>query len=102
VDGTVGGSGRPDPKAISIEGRCSSRAGPSGASEIAVMTKAGHSSFATTRTYLHLAGTVFREEAERMERLALGSSTEPSTDLSESQDTSADLTTAEQAEAPSV
>jgi hypothetical protein len=46
---------------------------------------------------------VFREEAERMERLALGgSSTEPSTDLSESQDTSADLTTAEQAEAPSV
>lgn len=62
-----------------------------------------HSSFATTRTYLHLAGTVFREEAERMERLALGgSSTEPSTDLSESQDTSADLTTAEQAEAPSV
>jgi len=58
----------------------------SGASEIAVMTKAGHASFATTRTYLHLAGTVFREEAERMERMALGgSSTEPSTDLSEPQ-----------------
>jgi integrase len=54
----------------------------SGASEIAVMTKAGHSSFATTRTYLHLAGTVFREEAERMERMALGGfSTELSADF---------------------
>jgi integrase len=63
----------------------------SGASGPAVMTKAGHSSFATTQTYLHLAGTVFREEAERMERMALGgSSTEPSTDLSEPQDTEQD------------
>lgn len=63
----------------------------SGASEIAVMTKAGHSSFATTRTYLHLAGTVFREEAERMERMALGgSSTESSTDLGEPQTISGD------------
>jgi integrase len=63
----------------------------SGASEIAVMTKAGHSSFATTRTYLHLAGTVFRDEAERMERMALGgSSTELSTDLSEPQGTEQD------------
>jgi len=70
----------------------------SGASEIAVMTKAGHSSFATTRTYLHLAGTVFRDEAERMERLALGgSSTELSTDLSEPQRISADPEAAEQA-----
>jgi hypothetical protein len=71
----------------------------SGASEIAVMTKAGHSSFATTRTYLHLAGTVFREEAERMERLALGgSSTEPSTDMSEPERMSRDAEPAEQAE----
>jgi len=63
----------------------------SGASEIAVMTKTGHASFATTRTYLHLAGTVFRDEAERMERMALGgSSAEPSTDLSEPQDTEHD------------
>jgi hypothetical protein len=55
------------------------------------MTKAGHSSFATTQTYLHLAGTVFREEAERMERMALGgSSTELSTDLSEPQRTEQD------------
>ncbi len=38
------------------------------------MTKTGHASFATTRTYLHLAGTVFRDEAERMERMALGGS----------------------------
>jgi hypothetical protein len=67
------------------------------------MTKAGHSSFATTRTYLHLAGTVFREEAERMARMALGgSSTEPSTDLTESQGTSSDLGPAEQAEAASL
>src|SRR5437764_12875761 len=70
----------------------------SGASEIAVMTKAGHSSFATTRTYLHLAGTVFRDEAERMERMALGRSTELSTDLSEPHRTSGDATPAEQAE----
>jgi len=71
----------------------------SGASEIAVMTKAGHSSFATTRTYLHLAGTVFRDEAERMERMALGgSSTELSTDMSEPQRMSDDAAPAEQAE----
>jgi len=61
------------------------------------MTKAGHSSFATTQTYLHLAGTVFREEAERMERMALGgSSMEPSTDMSEPHITR--RRTAEQAE----
>src|SRR2546429_1015640 len=71
----------------------------SGASEIAVMTKAGHSSFATTRTYLHLAGTVFRDEAERMERMALGgSSTELSTDVSAPERISADAARAEQAE----
>jgi hypothetical protein len=70
----------------------------SGASEIAVMTKAGHSSFATTRTYLHLAGTVFRDEAERMERMAFGSSTELSTDMSEPERMSPDAASAEQAE----
>ena len=63
----------------------------SGASGPAIMTKAGHSSFATTQTYLHLAGTVLRDEAERMERTALGgSSTELSTDLSEPQGTEQD------------
>ncbi|MBD0338260.1 MAG: site-specific integrase [Thermoleophilia bacterium] len=60
----------------------------SGASEIAVMAKAGHSSMQTTRTYLHLAGTVFRAEAEALEARLLGEvSTEPSTDLSASQST---------------
>jgi integrase len=43
-----------------------------GASAIAVMAKAGHANMATTRTYLHLAGTVFRDEAEALERRLLG------------------------------
>ncbi len=46
------------------------------------MTKAGHSDMRTTKTYLHLAGVVFRDEAERLEDSLLGKlSTEPSTDL---------------------
>ena len=36
-----------------------------GASELAVMAKAGHQSMSTTKTYLHLAGVVFRAEATR-------------------------------------
>ena len=36
------------------------------------MTKAGHADMRTTRTYLHLAGTVFRDEAERLEQRLLG------------------------------
>jgi hypothetical protein len=40
------------------------------------MAKAGHRHMATTRTYLHLAGVVFREEAERLEAGLLGP-TEP-------------------------
>jgi integrase len=44
----------------------------SGSSAIAVMTKAGHRNMATTKTYLHLAGTVFRDEAERLEVRLLG------------------------------
>ena len=60
----------------------------SGASEIAVMAKAGHSSMQTTRTYLHLARTVFRAEAEALEARLLGEvSTEPSIDLSRSENT---------------
>lgn len=55
----------------------------SGASPIAVMTKAGHADMRTTKRYLHLAGVVFREEAERLEqRLLGGTSTGSSTDLS--------------------
>lgn len=52
-----------------------------GSSPIAVMAKAGHRSMATTRRYLHLAGTVFRDEAEALERrYGLGLSTDPSTE----------------------
>jgi integrase len=49
-----------------------------GSSPIAVMTKAGHADMATTKRYLHLAGVVFRDEADALER-RLGLSTEPST-----------------------
>jgi integrase len=61
-----------------------------GASPIAVMAKAGHANMRTTQTYLHLAGVVFRDEAERLERRLLASSSttaepdraEPSTPIS--------------------
>jgi integrase len=43
-----------------------------GSSAIAVMTKAGHSDMKTTKHYLHLAGVVFRDEAEALERRLLG------------------------------
>jgi len=69
----------------------------SGSSPIAVMTKAGHADMATTKRYLHLAGVVFHEEAERLQQ-RYGLSTEPSTDLSERQANSADLEAAERAE----
>jgi len=52
------------------------------------MAKAGHSDMKTTGIYLHLAGTVFRDEAEAHERRLLGISTELSTDLSAPQSTS--------------
>jgi len=75
-----------------------------GANPVALMTKAGHASMATTRRYLRLAGTVFPDEAAALEaRLLTGRdfpgatetvdssqhrnelSTVPSTDLSEPQ-----------------
>jgi hypothetical protein len=56
---------------------------------VAIMHVAGHASMATTQKYLHLAGTVFREDAERLEARQL--STELSTGLTEPQVTSADL-----------
>jgi integrase len=61
----------------------------SGSSPIAVMAKAGHASMATTKRYLHLAGVVFRDEADALERRLLGSelSTGVSTDLSKSEST---------------
>ena len=55
-----------------------------GANPVALMTKAGHASMATTRRYLRLAGVVFREEADALEQRLLGRlSTAPSTQLRE-------------------
>ena len=36
------------------------------------MSKAGHSSMATTKRYLHIAGVVFHDEADALERRLLG------------------------------
>jgi integrase len=43
-----------------------------GANSVALMTKAGHSKMSTTQIYVHLAGVVFRDEAEALERRLLG------------------------------
>jgi hypothetical protein len=43
-----------------------------GEAPIALMTRAGHRSMATTKGYLHLAGVVFRDEADALERRLLG------------------------------
>ena len=43
-----------------------------GANPVALMTKAGHANMATTRRYLRLAGVVFADEAEALERRLLG------------------------------
>jgi integrase len=53
-----------------------------GESPIALMTRAGHASMTTTKRYLHLAGTVFPDEAAALAERMLGS-TNPSTRLSE-------------------
>ena len=60
-----------------------------GSSPIAIMTTAGHGSMETTKRYLHLAGTVFREDAEKLE-FSLGLSTPVSTHLSKPHGTSDD------------
>jgi hypothetical protein len=39
------------------------------------MPKPGHAHMATTKRYLHLAGVVFRDEADALERRLLGLST---------------------------
>jgi integrase len=69
-----------------------------GSSPIAVMAKAGHANMATTKRYLHLAGVVFRDEADALERRLLGLSTEPSTDLRAPERTEADLAALSEAE----
>jgi hypothetical protein len=43
-----------------------------GASPVAIMTKAGHANMATTKVYLHLAGDVFRDEANALEQRLRG------------------------------
>lgn len=43
-----------------------------GASPIAVMATAGHRSMATTKQYVHLAGVVFRDEADALAERLLG------------------------------
>jgi integrase len=43
-----------------------------GANPVALMTKAGHSDMKTTRNYMHMAGVVFRDEADRLEQRLLG------------------------------
>jgi integrase len=61
-----------------------------GSSPIALMTKAGHRSMKTTSIYLHMAGVVFPDEAEALERRLLGLSTPVSTQLAEPQPISDD------------
>ena len=39
-----------------------------GSTPIAIMAKAGHTDMKVTRRYLHLAGIVFRDEADALER----------------------------------
>ena len=60
-----------------------------GANPVALMTKAGHADMKTTQTYMHMAGVVFRDEADRLEARLLG--VESSTHLGESEDTERDL-----------
>lgn len=71
-----------------------------GESPIALMTRAGHTNMSTTKTYLHLAGTVFRDEADRLEDRLLGGgvSTEPSTRLSAPEPIEGDLAAVNHAE----
>jgi integrase len=47
----------------------------SGSGPVALMAKAGHTDMKVTRRYLHLAGIVFREEAEALEQRLLGTAT---------------------------
>ncbi len=65
----------------------------SGANPTELMATAGHANMSTTKTYLHLAGIVFPDAAERLERRLLGGqlSTKLSTNLSESEGTSEGL-----------
>ena len=62
------------------------------------MAKAGHANMATTKRYLHLAGVVFRDEADALELRLFGLSTKGSTDLRAPERTEADLGALSEAE----
>ena len=57
-----------------------------GASPIAVMATAGHRSMQTTKRYLHLAGVVFRDDSDALERRLLGARTTASQAVESSTD----------------
>jgi integrase len=59
-----------------------------GASGPSIMATAGHKSYSTTKRYIDLAGVVFRDESNALERRLLG--VQSGTDLSTSQPLSAD------------
>ena len=44
----------------------------SGNAPLSIQTRAGHASFSTTQRYIDLAGVVFREEADRLDRHLFG------------------------------
>ena len=72
-----------------------------GEAPIALMTRAGHRSMQTTKVYLHLAGTVFRDEATALEQRLLGTSENrlvTGTTLYPPEGTSADPTTSDTAQ----
>jgi hypothetical protein len=60
-----------------------------GMSPAKLQQKLGHTNFRVTQRYVNLAGVVFADEAEALERRLLGS-VELSTDLSEPDSTSGD------------
>ncbi len=82
------GAARPGSWAVSPRHTAITNDAAAGANPVALMTKAGHADMKTTRTYLHLAGVVFRDEAERLEQRLLA--VESSTDLGEPQGTRPD------------
>lgn len=45
-----------------------------GSTPVAIMATASHSSMATTKRYLHLAGVTFKDEADALEQRLLGQS----------------------------
>jgi integrase len=63
-----------------------------GEQPIALMARAGHRSMSTTKQYLHLAGVVFRQEADALEARMMGRSFYPT------EQTSDDLTAPEATE----